>query len=771
MEIEAKHNYSIHISMQKCNKILPFSIVEGLTIAYSTCYACREISSYTGARTLFLISLHRVVPPIGGLYHVLLIDRNGSTQCRRCLMVEEAVRSRSLNAGGILMSTSIFRKMLVPLFCLAVVFVFLPSPLRTFAASNDNNVETYGLFHDQGPLYDNTLEPTCTTPVTLSFRTYHNDITSANIKYYDTQDSQFHWVPLTFSHNDATGRFDVWQGTVPASCTAKYYRFQVNDGSATVWYNAAGVSSTEPSTGDFYILPKLTTPAWAKSGVMYQIFPDRFYNGNTTNDVQTGQYTYFGDSTEHKTWGASPYADAGSDNSLVFFGGDLQGVDQKLSYIKNTLGANVIYLNPIFTSPSNHKYDTQDYTTVDPALGGNSALQQLVTDIHSSSNGPQGHLILDGVFNHTGTWISWFNEFNTYPGTIGAYQSQSSPYYSYYDFQNWPSAYSTFLGYNTLPKLDYGQSGSAVRNTIYAQSNSVAQSWIRNYGIDGWRLDAPKYVDAGGNNGSDATNHQIWQQFRSAIKGANSNAFIMGENFDNASAWTSDPQGQWDSATNYDGFTQPVSEWITGHDYSNNAASLTTTQFDNWLHQTRATYPTDVQQVMANFLSSHDITRFGTRAGGDIYKTYLAAFFQMTYIGLPTIYYGDEYGMQGGADPDDRRTFDWSQGSTSNSAVALFQKLIGIRNAYPALRSGSFITLQTDDTNKIYAYGRMDQQNRIAVVLNNDSTGHTVTIPAYQLSMQDGSTVTDKITGNTYQVQNGQVTVTVQGHYGAILVQ
>lgn len=653
----------------------------------------------------------------------------------------------------------------------AFVSINVAAPHHAYAASNDNNVEWAGLFHDQGSLYDSAPEPTCSTPVTLSFRVYHQDITSANIKYYDTADSTFHWVPMSFAKNDATNDFDIWQGTIPASCSIKYYRFQINDGTATAWYNADGPSSSEPSSGDFYILPNFTTPTWAKNGVMYQIFPDRFYDGVTSNDIQTNQYTYLGYPTEHKSWGDSPYADTGYSNSTVFFGGDLQGVDQKLSYIKNTLGAKIVYLNPIFTSPSDHKYDTQDYFNVDPSLGGNSALSQLVSDIHSSSNGPASHIILDGVFNHTGTWDSWFNEYDTYPSVVGAYQSQSSPYYNYYTFQQWPSQYSTFLGYTSLPKLNYGSSGSAVRNAIYNNTSSVAQYWIRNYNIDGWRLDAAQYADANGNNGSDTTNHQIWQEFRNAVKGADSNAYIFGEYWGNANPWLNGAPSQWDGATNYDGFTQPVSEWITGEDYNGNAASLDVSQFDSWLHGTRANYPTDVQEVMANFLSSHDITRFGQRAGGDIWKTYLAAFFQMTYVGLPTIYYGDEYGMQGGADPDDRRTFDWTQGSTSNSAVALFQKLISIRNSYPALRTGSFITLSTDDTNNIYSYGRMDQNNRIAVVLNNSTTTQSVTIPVYQLSMTNGSTVTDKITGNTYQVQNGQVTVSIEGHYGAILVQ
>jgi len=655
--------------------------------------------------------------------------------------------------------------------CILAPFLPVSEHKSTLAASNDNNVEWDGLFADQGPLYDSAPEPMCSTPIVLDFRTFHDDVTSVNVKYFDTADSSFHRVPLSFHANDATGTFDIWQGTIPASCSIKYYRFQINDGTATAWYNALGPSATEPASGDFYILPNFTTPSWAKNGVMYQIFPDRFYDGDPGNDVQTNQYTYYGSPTEKKSWGASPIADAGYANSTVFFGGDLQGIDQKLGYIKKTLGANILYLNPIFTAPSDHKYDTQDYYNVDPTFGGNAALRQLVNDVHSSANGPQGYVVLDGVFNHTGTWDAWFNEYNTYPNTLGADQSQSSPYYNYYTFQHWPDTYSTFLNVSSLPKLDYGGSGSAVRNAIYNTPGSVAQYWIRNYGIDGWRLDAAQYADAGGNNGSDATNHQIWQEFRNAVKGANPNAFIFGEYWGNANAWTNGTPWQWDSATNYDGFTQPVSEWITGEDYSGNAASISASQFDNWLRGTRANYPEDVQQVMANFLSSHDITRFGERAGGDIQKTDLAAIFQMTYVGLPTIYYGDEYGMRGGADPDDRRTFDWSQASSGNASIALFHKLIAMREAYPALRSGSYITLLTDDANKIYSFGRMDQKNRIAVVLNQDSQSHTVTIPTYQLSMMNGSKVTDELTGNVYQVQNGQVTVDVEGEGGVVLVQ
>jgi len=639
---------------------------------------------------------------------------------------------------------------------------------RTPSAAHDNNVEWNGLFHDQGPLFDSAVAPACTTAPVLTFRTYKFDATGIDVKYWDSGTASFHTVAMAWNRNDATGIYDLWTGTLPASCSVKYYRFHVTDGTAGAWYNAAGISSTEPSAGDFYVIPGFGTPTWASNAVLYQIFADRFADGVPGNDVTTGAYTYNGFPTEAKPWGASPYADPGYHSSTVFFGGDLQGVDQHLGYLKNTLGITGIYLNPIFTSPSDHKYDTQDYDNVDAHFGGNAALSQLVTDVHSAANGPAGHVILDGVFNHTGSWNKWFDRDHVWPTVTGAYESQASPTYGYYTFQSWPNTYSTWAGYQTLPKLDYGNSGSAVRTAVYGSTTSVAQEWIRNYGIDGWRLDVPNELDKAGGPGSDATNHEIWSEFRTAVKGANPNALIFGELWGNANPWTTG--GQFDGATNYNGFTQPVSEWITGRDYNNSPASISASQLDSWLHGTRSDYPTQVQQVMSNHLSNHDITRFGTRAGGDIWKTYLALFLQMTYVGMPTIYYGDEYGMQGAADPDNRRTFDWTQATTANPAVALTQKLVAIRNQYPALRTGSFMTLGVDDATKMYAYGRLDAGNRIAVVLNNDSVTHTYTVAVNQMSVTNSTVMTDRVTGATYTVSGGTVTVPVPGHYGAILV-
>jgi alpha-glucosidase len=646
---------------------------------------------------------------------------------------------------------------------------------RAQACTHDDKVEQQYLFSDQGTMYDSNPQPGAASPVTLRLRACRGDITGAKIKYRDSADGSLHLVPMRLVASDPTGRFDYWQGTVPAGASEKSYRFEIEDGPATAWLNAAGITSKEPSSGDFLIIPGFKTPDWMKSGVMYQIFPDRFYDGDEANDVGNGRYTYGGCATERHAWGVSVVARVKGCNGEVFFGGDLAGIDQKLSYIKQTVGADIIYLNPIFRSPTNHKYDTQNYYMVDPAFGTNGALQQLIGDIHSTSNGPRGYIVLDGVFNHSGDTNCWFGR-QTYDSIScpqpGAYQSRSSPYYSYYTFQAWPRSYATFaMSVPSMPKLNYGASGSAVRNQIYGGESSVMQTYLRApYRIDGWRLDVAQSLDAGGKEGSDATNHEIMRELRSAVLSVNPDAEILGEYWDDPSAWLDDGK-EWDGAMNYNGFTRPVSEWICGQTENGKSASLDESALDRWLHATRADLPVNVQETMTNELGTHDTIRFATRCGGDIRKTYLGLIFQFTYVGTPTIYYGDEYGMQGGADPDDRRTFDWSRATTANAAVALTHKLVTVRNRYPALRTGSYMTLLADDTHHIYAFGRFDAKNRIVVVLNRGSEPQTVTIPAYQLSMTNGSRVTDVLTGDTYQVSHGDLEVSIKGRYGAILAQ
>lgn len=636
-------------------------------------------------------------------------------------------------------------------------------------------IDLRDLFSDQGTMYDSNTEPSAGDPVTVTLRTGRGNVTRAEIRYSVAASGAIHHVPMVVTSVDPTGRFEYWRGTIPAGPSAKYYSFKISNGRQTVWYNAEGASAARPSSGNFFIIPGFDTPNWMKNGVMYEIFVDRFFDGDPSIAVKTGQYTYQGCATEHHAWGTSVYAARPKCDAEVFFGGDLAGIIDKLSYLKKTLGVNILYLTPIFQSPTNHKYDTTNYYKVDPSFGTAAMLEKLIRAVHSSSNGPKGYIILDGVFNHTGDTNCWFGR-STYGNlkcsVVGAYQSKSSPYYSWYTFQKWPNHYSSFLDLvPSMPKLNYGATGSPVREQIYASPHSVVQTYLRPpYGIDGWRLDSAQYIDADGRQGSDPTNHRIMRQLRAAVVSVNPRAEILGEYWGNPAPWIDDGR-QWDSAMNYNGFTNPLSQWMCGVNESGRPASIDVTQFDAWLRRTRADLPVNAQEAMTNELGTQDTPRFATRCGDDLGKTELAMVFQFTYVGTPTIFYGDEYGMTGGGNVGMRGTFNWAKATLADPPVALAHRLIAIRRRYAALRTGSFITLITDNAQRVYAFGRFDANHRIAVVLNDSGSDQAVHVPVWQLSDVNGSKVKNLLTDRTYPVVDGEVAVTVNGYSGMILEQ
>ncbi|MCK4258809.1 MAG: alpha-glucosidase C-terminal domain-containing protein [Halanaerobiales bacterium] len=645
------------------------------------------------------------------------------------------------------------------LLCLVMLFW----GTMAFGASNDNNVEWDGVFHDQGPMYFSPQEPTANDNAYIRLRVFKSDITGGTIKYYDSGDGQFHYVNMYWVKNDPTGVFDIWEGVISGSSSTKWYRLQISDGWKNAWLNAKGISSNEPSQGDFWIVPQFSTPDWVKDAIFYQIFPDRFCNGNTSNDVVDGEYVYLGDSVIAKGW------DESMDGvGHEFYNGDLIGVYQKLpTYLQEELGINAIYLNPIFQSPNNHKYDCQDFYLVDPHFGSNNDLAYLVDKAHSTNDFAGDYrvsIVLDGVFNHTGTWHYWFDKDNDY-ASLGAYESQSSTWRSFYTFSNWPNDYVSWWGLPTMPKLDF--SSTQLGDEIYRNSDSVIQHYLKApYNIDGWRFDVANEI---GKNGTEEGNHEIWQEIRTYIKSVNPDAYMLGEFWENSVSWLGGDQ--WDAAMNYYGFIIPVSNWVAGKDTHNNTQVIDTNTFDIQLTQRLAEIPRQAQLTMLNSLSTHDTARFLYRADEDIWKLKVAAVFQMTFIGTPCIYYGDEIGMTGGNDPYNRASFRWDPADWNNDILTLYKNLIQIRKTYPALKTGSFKPLLVDNNNKIYSFGRWDEDNRIIVALNNDSTSHNVTVNAWQLSIPNGATVTDALTGNQYTVVNGQITITgLFGHTGAILV-
>ncbi|MBV8062091.1 MAG: glycoside hydrolase family 13 protein, partial [Nevskia sp.] len=378
------------------------------------------------------------------------------------------------------------------------------------------------------------------------------------------------------------------------------------------------------------------TPQWAKDAVFYQIFPERFRNGDPSNDPPGTL-----------PWGGQP-------QNFSFFGGDLAGVLQKLDYLQD-LGVTAIYFNPIFTSPSNHKYDTVDYLQIDPHFGDLSTFQSLLQAAHARGM----HVILDGVFNHTSNQNPKFIDAST--------NGPSSPYWSWYNIYGLPVVttptpnYDAWWGFATLPKLMVEKTPAVADYLI----NQVVDFWDKQ-GIDGWRLDVPNEV------GTD-----FWDRFRQKVKGDNPNAYIVGEIWTDATAWV---QGdKFDSVMNY--------MWRGNMLQFFAQESMNVDTFDANQAALRSNYPLPATQVMFNLLGSHDTERFLYLAGGDVWKLKAAAFYQMTYPGTPVIYYGDEIGMTGGKDPDDRRCFPWDQSVWNADLRQHYHTLIRLREAHSALRT------------------------------------------------------------------------------------
>lgn len=512
-------------------------------------------------------------------------------------------------------------------------------------------------------------------------------------------------------------------------------------------------------------------PQWYLDGVIYQIFPDRFFDGDSSNNIKSGAYEYAGNKSIEKKWGESPLPEAGKSPAFTFYGGDLAGIQQKMPYITQRLGANILYLNPIFESPSNHKYDTSDYFKVAKCLGSENDLLSLSKAIHSSENA-KSHLILDAVFNHTGDGHKWFHKYNfaNSPATEpGAFESKQSKYSSFYTFSKWPTKYASFLTYDSLPKLDFGS--DAVKDIIYRNDDSVAQHYLKEpFAIDGWRVDAPQYIDKNGKQGLDKFNHEIWQDFRKYVKAAKPDSVILGEFWHDASSWTNSGT-EWDTVTNFEGFTDPVSQWICGVNYDGKPKKIKASEFEQQLRKTRQHYPFEVQQALSNHLSNHDISRFAERAAGDLRKSRLAFLFQMTYVGVPTIYYGDEYGMMGGKDPDCRRTFDWNKIESNKDLVNYVHDLIKLRYSHKSLRSGEFITLDTFDDKNGLCFARRSKADSAIVALNASDSQQSFSISAAKANFADGSEFIDPLTGSKYKVANGKLNLSVNPMDGCILLQ
>ena len=670
------------------------------------------------------------------------------------------------------------------------------------------------LFCDGTASYVNPPQPAENETITLRFRTAKDDVDRVRLMTgvggYDMK------------KESTRGEFDYYTINWRLNEEPFRYCFEIQDGDELCYYNKCGTSKEIVAFYEFVIVPGFSTPDWAKGAVMYQIFTDRFYNGDKTNDVESREYFYIGDYSRKVTdWNKSP------DKMGVreFYGGDLQGVIDKLDYLQD-LGVEVLYFNPLFVSPSNHKYDIQDYDYIDPHYGvivedGGEVLaegmtenrlatkyQKRTTDIKNLEASNQlfiklveelhrrgMRIILDGVFNHCGSFNKWMDRERIYENQEdyepGAFISPDSPYRSYFRFfkeepGNWPynTNYDGWWGHDTLPKLNYEDSMKLENYILY-----IGRKWVSPpYNVDGWRLDVA--ADLGRSN---EYNHQFWKKFREAVKDANPEAIILAEHYGDPSDWL---QGdEWDTVMNYDAFMEPVTWFLTGMEkHSDEAREELRGNADNFVgsishHMSNMLTPS--LQVAMNELSNHDHSRFLTRTnhmvgrvehlGPKAAEEYVneaimreAVAIQMTWVGAPTIYYGDEAGVCGFTDPDNRRTYPW--GNENQELLNFHKEMIRIHKEHPALRTGSLNILSWDEN--VLAYGRFLGEDRIVAIINNRSELTEGTVPVWQgevpmkcrmkrliYSYSDGYTIEDK----EYLVDDGEVVVNMGAHSALIL--
>jgi glycosidase len=584
-------------------------------------------------------------------------------------------------------------------------------------------------------------------------------------------------------------RGTTWSATVamPRAPSIVHYDFRVRIGRRTLWYGdngdtdevrgGTGVTTAQEQVA--YTItaydPSFRTPSWEQGALVYSIFPDRFRNGDPSNDYcrpgsTTGCPVFYGatPARAHATWNEA--VDTPPPFNRDFFGGDLRGIQDELPYLQS-LGVEAIWLNPIFKARSNHRYDTDDYMHVDPALGGDAAFESLAIAAHDRGI----RLILDGVFNHASSDSIYFDRYHRYP-TDGACESTSSPYRGWFKISGGTPCssgdYTSFAGTDTLPVFEHDNGG--VKDFLFRGNDAVAKHWLR-LGASGWRLDAAQEID-----------HSWWREFRGALKAEFEDDPLIGE----VTATATDAGdyllgNELDGVMNYR-FRAAALRFAAAQALSDSNGAdgvpLTPSKLDHSLKAMWEEYPRQALASSFDLIDSHDTQRaLNTLAQSGSFaearqRLRLAALLQYMWVGAPMVLYGDEVAVNApGGDPFTRAPYPWTDesgnvgvyGPPDGQTLDNYKVYAKIRQRFPVVRSGGFTTLYTGDTtrasddNGVYAFlraGGADQP--IAVVLNRGTTTASVKIPL-RGSFPGTSTIVDVLNGHNVSVTGGAANVTL----------
>lgn len=484
--------------------------------------------------------------------------------------------------------------------------------------------------------------------------------------------------------------FDYYQVEIKPPFRRFAYAFKFEKDNQTVFWNEIGFTENEMSSSgvgmlwspsgmfEFPFINPIdihTPPEWVKNAVFYQIFPERFANGDPSLNPEN---------VEAWTHESVPTRDN-------FFGGDLQGVIDNLDYLKE-LGITCIYFTPFFEAFSNHKYDTIDYLKVDPQFGDNDTAKKLVDAAHKKGI----RIMLDAVFNHSGLYFPPFQDVLK--------NGETSRFKDWFHVKEFPLStdplnYDSFGFVPAMPKLN------TEHPEVKAYLLEVARYWVEDIGVDGWRLDVANEVD-----------HRFWREFRDTVKQANPEAYILGEIWHNSMAWLGGDQ--FDAVMNY-----PVTNSILDFFVKD---EIDAESFMSRLDAMQIAYPKQANEVAFNLLDSHDTPRLLHLADGNKDRMKLAAIFQLTYMGAPCIYYGDEIGMTGGGDPGCRQPMIWEEEHQDRELLEFYKHLIKLRKDHPALQDGTFRFLSAEKSSKFIAFERTDDMDRFIIIMNSSDKKQTV---------------------------------------------
>ncbi len=556
--------------------------------------------------------------------------------------------------------------------------------------------------------------------LTLSLRARRNDIASIQLAV-DGKNS----IPMTDVGGDEI--YERYSANVPWDRKHDVrYAFILNDGDGPKQFGPDGLTALSDS--NTYLLKAETfhpfvVPDWVQHSVIYHIFPDRFANGDKSNDPPNVA-----------PWNSEPTLGN-------YFGGDIAGVEQHLGYLKD-LGVSAVFFNPVFKSPVYHRYETADYLKIDPYFGTNEQFAKLTHDLKADGI----RTILDGVFNHTATTFAPFADVIK--------NGAASKYTDWYTFKSFPVKvgpnpnYVAWFNYPSLPKLNYA-SADARRYML-----GIPKFWQAHADVEGWRLDAANEVTP-----------DYWRDFRKTVKAIDHNAWIVGEEWGDASPWLKGDQ--WDSTMNYQ-FREAALGFVT------KTGSGKPTDLMRKLMSVYSSYAPQISRNMMNLIGSHDTARILTLCDGDRSLSKIAANLQFTWVGTPSIYYGDELGMAGGKDPDNRRGMAWAMATPENDFLSLYRTLIKARNENLPLQSGDPAPILADDSKRVVAFARVLNNQADVIALNRSdkpenidlNLGSVADLPRTAITVE----FTDALSGKNYIPSEGTLHLRLAPRSAAILI-